>query len=294
VTHKVALVTGGASGIGRATVETLLDRGWSVAVTDLNQQNGDQLLADFDAHRSANRLAFISGNVSLEADVMAAVELAVRQFGRLDGMVNNAGVGGAFGPVTQLDVEDWDATFAVLVRGVFLGIKHAARVMRQQGGGSIVNVASVAGIGGDIGPQAYSVAKAAVIHMGPVFATELGPDRIRVNAVCPGMIATPLNRAASSGRDQDLVGLQPWPDTGQPSHLADAIAFLLSEESAFITGQTIAVDGGVIGAGPRLGTYLGSDPRRVEVVGYNRGNTGGRTLVRGSVQAAAVAAGDAR
>ena len=281
---NTAVVTGGASGIGRATVEKLLGLGWSVVATDLNIESGERLIADLETSYGIDRFAFIRGDVSVEADVAATVDLAVNRFGRLDGMVNNAGIGGAFGPVTAIDVEDWDTTFAIMVRGVFLGIKHAARVMQTQGNGSIVNVASIAGIGADIGPQAYSVAKAAVIHMGRVFGTELGPDRIRVNTVCPGMIATPLNPVAFAGQEGGALGdLQPWPDTGQPTNLADAIAFLLSDAAVFVNGQTIAVDGGVIAAGPRLGSYLGSDPRKMKVVGMNLGNTGVRTTVRGSV-----------
>jgi NAD(P)-dependent dehydrogenase (short-subunit alcohol dehydrogenase family) len=278
---RAALVTGGASGIGRATVERLLADGWGVVATDLNADAGARLIAELGA---GDRLVFVRGDVSSEADIEAAVDAAVTGFGGLQGVVNNAGIGGAFGPVTDIEVADWDATFAVLVRGVFLGIKHGARVMKRQGGGSIVNVASIAGMFGDAGPQAYSIAKASVIHMGKVFGTELGPDRIRVNTVCPGAIATPLNPAATAGRvGTALEAIQPWPATGQPHDLASVIAFLLSDDSGFVTGQTIAVDGGLAAAGPRLGTYLGTDPRAAKLIGLNLGNTGVKTTVRRAV-----------
>jgi NAD(P)-dependent dehydrogenase (short-subunit alcohol dehydrogenase family) len=278
---KTVLVTGGASGIGRATVERLLADGWSVVAADLNAAGGARLMDELGA---GGRLAFVQGDVSSEDDVAAAVDTAVTQFGGLQGLVNNAGIGGAFGPVTEIEVADWDATFAVLVRGVFLGIKHAARVMRRQGSGSIVNVASVAGRFGDVGPQPYSIAKASVIHMARVFGTELGPDGIRVNTVSPGAVATPLNPAATAGRIGTLLeSTQPLQETGQPEHLADVIAFLLSDAARFVTGQDIAVDGGLSAAGPRLGAYLGTDPRAQRLVGLNHGNTGQKTVVHHAI-----------
>jgi NAD(P)-dependent dehydrogenase (short-subunit alcohol dehydrogenase family) len=185
---KTVLVTGGASGIGRATVERLLADGWSVVAADLNAAGGARLMDELGA---GGRLAFVQGDVSSEDDVAAAVDTAVTQFGGLQGLVNNAGIGGAFGPVTEIEVADWDATFAVLVRGVFLGIKHAARVMRRQGSGSIVNVASVAGRFGDVGPQPYSIAKASVIHM-PECS---GPSSART-----GSELTPCHQARSQRR----------------------------------------------------------------------------------------------
>jgi len=280
-----AVVTGGASGIGLATVAKFLDQSWSVVATDLNDASGKALLASYADAASAGRLAFVRGDVSVEADVAGAIECATAMTGRLDCMVNNAGVGGAFGPVTELTVEDWDYTFAVLSRGVFLGVKHAARVMKDQTwGGSIVNVASLAALTGDAGPQTYSAAKASVLHMSRVFATELGPSRIRVNCVCPGAIATPLNPSATNQFDDTVLAkMQPLPYVGQPQHLADAIFFLGSTESAFITGQYLAVDGGLEAAGPRLGEYLGTDPRNVDLIGVNRGNTGVKATVHGKV-----------
>ncbi|HYH51100.1 MAG TPA: SDR family oxidoreductase, partial [Acidimicrobiia bacterium] len=128
--RRAAVVTGGASGIGRATVERFLAEGWSVVAADLNAVNGARLLVDLEAGGHGGRFVFVRADVSVEHDVAAAVAAAGEHFGRLDCMVNNAGVGGAFGPVTELEVEDWDYTFAVLVRGVFLGIKHGAAAMQ--------------------------------------------------------------------------------------------------------------------------------------------------------------------
>jgi NAD(P)-dependent dehydrogenase (short-subunit alcohol dehydrogenase family) len=280
--RPTVLITGGASGIGRATVSTFLERGWTVVAADLNAAAGEDLLEANRASVDAGLLHVARCDVSSEPDIEAAVTLAVDSTGRLDCMVNNAGIGGAFGAVTELTVEDWDYTFAVLSRGVFLGVKHAARVMRPQGGGSIVNVASLAALTGDAGLQAYSAAKASVLHMGRVFATELGPDRIRVNTVCPGAIATPLNPMASRAFEgTPLAEMQPLPFVGRPEHLATVIYFLGSADSEFVTGQYLGVDGGLQAAGPRLGQYLGTDPRLVRARGVNEGNTGKPTVVHG-------------
>jgi NAD(P)-dependent dehydrogenase (short-subunit alcohol dehydrogenase family) len=281
-TLSSVVITGGASGIGRASVRRFLDTGWRVIATDLNASAGAMLLKDFRDAAQGGRLEFIAGDVSIESDIAAAVELAEQGGNRLACMVNNAGIGGAFGPVTDLRVDDWDHTFAVLSRGTFLGIKYAARAMRASGGGSIVNLASLAGLTGDAGMQAYSAAKASVVHMTRVFATELGPDRIRVNCVCPGAIATPLNPSASREfRGSALETMQPLPFVGQPEYLADAIYFFGSDASVFVTGQYLAVDGGLEGAGPRIGAYLGTDPRQIKLVGVNQGNTGVKATVHG-------------
>lgn len=280
-----ALVTGAASGIGKATVQTLLDGGWQVVGLDLNEKAGHALKEEIDqtGHAAAFELAL--GDVSKESDIVRAFELALGEFGALDGLVNNAAIQGAFGQVTEIDVEDWDKTFHVLARGVFLGIKHGAQAMKLgERGGSIVNVASIAGTVGDAGPQAYSTAKASVIHMTRVFATELGPDGIRVNSVSPGPTATPLNPRVMGGLSQELRQVQPLPTACQPEDIATVIEFLLSPGSALVTGQDIAVDGGLLAAGPRLGDVLGTNPRRVEASGLMSGNSGVKTLVRTSAR----------
>ena len=169
---KVAIVTGGASGMGLATVQRFLDEGASVIIGDLNADNGRNALETFNAAGHGDRVRFTTTDVSVEGDVAAMTELAVDAFGRLDIVFNNAGIGGAFGPITELDVDDWDMTFHILVRSVFLGIKHAARIMIDQGeGGSIINTGSIAGMGGGAGPEAYSAAKAAVAARASAEAT---------------------------------------------------------------------------------------------------------------------------
>ncbi len=271
---KVAVVTGGASGIGKASARMFLAEGASVVVGDLNSANREMLIAETAASGHGDRFRATRVNVAIEDDVAAMVQLAVESFGRLDVIFNNAGIGGAFGPVTDLTADDWDETFAVLVRGVFLGAKYAVRSMRAHGeGGSIVNTASVAGITGGSGPVAYSAAKAAVISMTKTLSLELAADRIRVNAIAPGAIATPLlQQGRRTPVDEIASTLQPWPDGGRPEDIAATALFLASDESRFITGETITVDGGLMASGPLGGTMTKTAPSGW--VGMNRGTTG--------------------
>ena len=190
-------------------------------------------------------------------------------------MVNNAGIGGAFGPVTDIAVEDWDDTFAVLMRGVFLGTKHGVRAMKAPGkGGVIVNVASVAGIAGGIAPQAYSAAKAAVINFTRTTALKLAPDGIRVNSVSPGVIDTPLVQTGTSDVNGGMATVLPWLEGGRPDDIASVVTFLASDDARFITGENITADGGLLAAGPRLGNAIGGDPAARGLAGINRGTTG--------------------
>jgi NAD(P)-dependent dehydrogenase (short-subunit alcohol dehydrogenase family) len=278
---KVAIITGGASGIGRASALTFLREGARVVIGDLNEASLAETAALAKAQGHADRLATLRVDVSAERDVAGLVELAVERFGGVDSIFNNAGVGGAFGPIGETAVEEWDFTFAVLVRGVFLGVKHASNRMKAQGrGGSIVNTASVAGINGGGGPHAYSAAKAAVANLTRAVSAELASHRIRVNAIAPGMIKTPL---AVGQREEAWARLvndrQPWPEPGLPQHIADAALFLASEESRFITGQVIVVDGGLSAMGPDLFGH-GPDSRMLKRAGVNTGSTGFPGTVR--------------
>jgi NAD(P)-dependent dehydrogenase (short-subunit alcohol dehydrogenase family) len=218
----------------------------------------------------------VRADVTQEADVAAAVAAAPDAFGRLDCVFNNAGVAGAFGPITHIDAEEWDWTFAVLVRGVFLGLKHGARVMKAQGdGGCFINTASVAGLSGGDGPQAYSAAKAAVINLTRAVAVELAPHRIRVNAICPGGILTPLlHRGSPDAIEQLLLKLQPWPEAGQPEHIASVALFLASDDARFVTGEALVADGGFVAAGGNALQGLGQGQMAYAAAGLDRGTTG--------------------
>jgi NAD(P)-dependent dehydrogenase (short-subunit alcohol dehydrogenase family) len=277
---KVAIVTGGASGMGRATVMRFLADGAKVVVADLNENNGAETASVARAQGHGADLSFVRCDVAKESDVSATIAAAQERFGRLDIAYLNAGVGGAFGPIAETSVEDWDYTFAVLTRSVFLGMKHASQAMKKHGDGGVILVtASIAGMVGGGGSHAYSAAKAAVISLIENVAAELGPDRIRVVGIAPGVISTPLVHRGRPEKYEKQFKQQPWPDRGEPEHIADVAAFLCSDEARFITGETIKVDGGLLAQGIALwGT--GADNTFMKSAGVNRGTTGEAMVVR--------------
>ena len=283
--RRVAVITGGASGMGRATALRFLDEGARVVVADMNEATGKETLELAAAAGHAEDIRFIRTDVAEETDVAAMIALARDDFGRVDCVFNNAGVGGAFGSLADLEVDDWDYTFAVLVRGVFLGVKHAVRAFREQdGGGSIINTASVAGLSGGAGPVAYSAAKAAVINLTRGAAVQLAPERIRVNAICPGGIVTPLiHRGAADTAREGMKTMQPWPRAGEGEDIAGAALFLASDDSGFVTGEALVVDGGLVAAGPHLGRRAqerGETSPFSGMTGVDRGSTGQAPIVR--------------
>jgi NAD(P)-dependent dehydrogenase (short-subunit alcohol dehydrogenase family) len=269
----VAVVTGGASGIGRATTLRMLDAGARVAVGDLNQENADSLLAEVD---DPTRLRYLPTDVTVEDHVARLVRTAVDDFGGLDIMFNNAGVGGAFGPLVEIDADDWDRTFAVIARGAFVGTKHASRAMIDSGnGGSIINNASVAGLVGGAGPIAYSAAKAAVVNFTANAAVELAAHRIRVNAVCPGVIDTPMVMGKAGNEiAKSRSTFQPWPDLGQPADVAGLVLYLAGPGSTFVTGEAIRIDGGMMAWGPRMGGAHDPQGTTRRCAGFADGSTG--------------------
>ncbi len=255
---KVAVITGGASGIGEASVRLFAAEGAEVVVADVQDERGGRLAAELGAE-------YVHADVTREEDVEAAVSHAVDVFGRLDCMFNNAGISGAVGPIESVTVEAFDRTVAVLLRGVFLGIKHAAPVMRAQGGGSIVNTASVAAIRTGYGNHVYSAAKAGVVQLTRSVAMELGEDNVRVNCVLPGFIPTPMiarARGVPLGEADGKLGVitdafreaQPIRRPGHPDDVAKAVLWLASDDSSFVNGHALVVDGGVSG-GRMWGDY---------------------------------------
>lgn len=280
---RVAVVTGGASGMGRATVLRFLEEGAAVLVADFNEAAGADTVAEATAAGHGARIRFQRTDVAREVEVEAMLDAAVDAFGGLDVLFNNAGVGGAIGPLTETLEADYDYTMDVLCKSVFLGIKHAARRMRHAGrGGAIVNTASVAALSGDGGPLVYSAAKAAVVSMTKSAAVELAPDRIRVNAICPGFIATPLAGAGDEARAaRAFEGAQPWPETGRGEHVAGAALFLASDDARFVTGEALVVDGGLTAEGPGLSRRFPQiSGRDAGVAGVTRGSTGEAPTLR--------------
>ncbi|MDG2302523.1 MAG: SDR family oxidoreductase [Gammaproteobacteria bacterium] len=283
--NKVAIVTGGAGGMGRSTVMRFIEEGAKVVIADYNAASGAETLAEITGLGYKDAAHFIKTDVASEIDIKTMIECALDNFGRVDIMFNNAGVGGVVGPVWDLQVEEWDYTFDVLVKGVFLGIKHAAKVMRKQGdGGTIINTASVAGLSGGCGPLSYSAAKAAVINLTKAAAVQLAPDRIRVNAICPGFILTGLTHSKHESLEQAgkrMDATQPFPDHGKGEDIAGTALFLATEDSRFVNGEAIVVDGALTAVGPdmwqRWGVPYERDMTRNVV---NKGTTGDKNTRR--------------
>jgi NAD(P)-dependent dehydrogenase (short-subunit alcohol dehydrogenase family) len=248
---KVAVITGGSSGIGAATARLFAQEGARLIIADLLDDQGQLLAMEL-----GKDVLYQHTNVILENEVQAAVELAVEKFGRLDCMFNNAGVGGTGGPIEETNTEGFDLTVAVLFRGVMLGMKHAARVMIPQGFGNIISTASVAGLKTGFAPHTYSACKAAVIHLTRSVGMQLGEFGIRVNCVCPGGIVTPLfGRAIGLPQEEIEKTLEPIknvfkniqaiPRAGLPEDVAKAVLFLATDDADFINGEALQVDGGV-------------------------------------------------
>ncbi|WP_334160872.1 SDR family NAD(P)-dependent oxidoreductase [Phenylobacterium sp.] len=248
---KVAVITGGVSGIGLGTVELFLAEGASVVAADIQDEKGRML-----EQRFPGRLRYARCDVTVESEIAAALGLAKSEFGGLDVLFNNAGISDAMRTIPEIEAERWTWIYDVLVRGPALGMKHAVPLMLERGGGSIINTASIAGLQAGWGPIAYSSAKAAVIHMSRVAAAQLSPQRIRVNAICPGLIATSIF-GASLGLPREVADqmaarvvefapkVQPVPKAGMPEDIAQAALYLASEASAFVSGAHLVVDGGI-------------------------------------------------
>ncbi|HEY2070591.1 MAG TPA: SDR family oxidoreductase [Rhizomicrobium sp.] len=278
---KVAVITGGAGGIGFATATRFLEEGARVVLGDYNAEAGSAALAKLRADGFGNGVEFLRLDVSDERGVEALMHKAVECFGGLDIALNNAGIVGAIGPIVETNVEHWDETFAVMMRGVFLGVKHAARIMMKSGGGSIINTASIAGVSSGVLPTAYSAAKAAVVSFTKNAATELAEYRIRVNAICPGIIFTQLMHHGREERAEAVVReIQPWPDRGEPVHVANAALYLASDESAFVTGDAHAVDGGYLANGLLRVHPLPGAKKKPDYAGITYGMTGQARDVR--------------
>ena len=244
---KVAVITGAASGMGRATAIRFAKEGASIVLTDLNSQGGETAVAECAA--AGGRAVFQRTDVTSEPDIKAAVARAVKEFGRIDIMFNNAGIAGAVGPIEKVESEAWDRTMATLLRAVYLGMRYSIPEMRKVGGGSIISTASVAGLRGVGYLAAYSAAKAAVVNLTQAVAIEVGHDKIRVNCICPGGVNTPLihrgRPGAEEGAEQRMAKMQPIPRAGKPDDIANMALFLASDESAWISGTAMVVDGGV-------------------------------------------------
>lgn len=241
-----AIVTGAGSGIGQATATLLLERGWSVAAIDLHAKG----LAELETGRAGERLLVRECDVTNEAQVTAIVSEVAARFGRIDGVVNSAGIA-ADKHVFDTSAELFRKVLDVNVVGTFLVGREAARYMAKVRRGAIVNVASISGLRGSKGRSAYGASKGAVVNLTQVMANDLAPHGIRVNAVAPGPVETPMVKALHTAADRELYGrYTPMRRYAEPREIASVIHFLLDEtQASYVTGEIVAVDGGYRGAG---------------------------------------------
>ncbi len=248
------VVTGGASGIGEATTRGLVAGGGRVIIADLQADRGEAL-----AEELGSAVVFLATDVTREADIAGAVDLAAKTFGRLDGMVNNAGVVGAVGSIRDTSAEAYDHTMAILSRAVFLGMKHAGRVMCEQGHGAIVSLASTAGVRGAEGPHVYTMAKHGVVGLTKSVASEFSTFGVRVNAVSPAGTVTPMTSALVNNDveaiTQAIAAGNPLGIACMPEDIANGILFLLSDEARQVSGHNLVIDAGLTTGGAAPAFY---------------------------------------
>lgn len=259
---KVAVITGAASGIGEASARRFVEEGCKVVLGDIQPDVGQALAEELGAG-----VIFVECNVTVEKDISHLVDVAVNKFGKLDVMFNNAGIVGAIGPIETSIEAEWSATLAVLLNGVFFGMKHAARVMKPQNSGSIISMSSVAGLTGGLAPHAYSAAKHAVVGLTKNVGAELCGNGIRVNAIAPYSVATSMvadaylhDHKAIAETTQMLTDESPL--VGRPglaTDVANAALWLASDESGYTSGHILTVDAGITSGampgGPRFSEY---------------------------------------
>ncbi len=256
---KRAIVTGAGSGIGRATASRFAEEGAVVLAVDLAAEAVDETVGAIRA--AGGRAESAAADVGDEAVVEGLVDRAVKDLGGLEVVYANAGVPGRPAPLFDLTAEDWENVLRVNLIGPFLAIKHAARVMRETGRGSILCTASVAGLRSGAGPTPYSASKAGVVNLVQTAANQLKGTGVRVNAICPGLIETGMTApifefARAAGKENKIGQLNPLQRYGAPSEIANLALFLASDEASYVNGQAIAADGGLSSSLPVVAGHL--------------------------------------
>ncbi|MET4081967.1 NAD(P)-dependent dehydrogenase (short-subunit alcohol dehydrogenase family) [Pedobacter sp. UYP30] len=241
---KTVIITGGASGIGAAAVRLFAIEGANVVVSDIDTLNGNKLVEEI---RAADGIAsFFKTDVSIPEEMEALVKFAVDTYGRLDIAVNNAGIGGEQSPIADMSVEGWQKVISVNLNSLFYGLKYQISAMLKNGGGSIVNITSILGAVGFAGSAAYSAAKHGIVGLTQTAALEYSAKNIRINAVGPGFIDTPLLDALSPEMKSQLIAMHPIGRLGKSEEVAELILWLGSEKSSFATGSYYPIDGGYL------------------------------------------------
>lgn len=243
---KVAVITGAASGIGAAAARLFAREGAKVVIADVLEDQGRQTAASIKG--AGGEATFVKCDVTKAGDVQAALETAVQTYGRLDVVYNNAGIEGPQADTANYSEADFDRVIAVNLKGVFLGIKYAVPILLRYGGGSIINTVSVAGLVGFLGLSAYNASKGGVIQLTRTAALEYAKQGIRVNAIAPGVIDTPMVQRLLSTQPEAynaFVAMEPVGRFAKPEEVAQVALFLASDESSFVTGAVYTVDGGL-------------------------------------------------
>jgi len=240
---RVAMVTGGGSGIGRATAEAFIREGYEVALVDREEETGR---ATAEALGRIGTCRFFRCDVASEESVDDTVAAIVQDFGRIDAAFNGAGINGAFAPTAECTTENWDTIMAVNLRGLWFCVKRQLQQMLLQGGGAIVNCASTQGLYGTVGLPAYVAAKHGVVGLTKAAALEYVRNNIRINAVCPGMVDTPMwQRAITPEVEKELLAKDPMGRLAKPEEIAAGAVWLCNPAASFITGHALVVDGGM-------------------------------------------------
>ena len=235
---KIVIITGASKGIGKAISQQMVDEGYFTLLVDVDKENGKVLETAFGAENAK----FFPANISDESEVKALFRFVIDNFGRIDVLINNAGII-RDNIIWKMPIEEFDEVIRVNLRGTWLMCREAAKIMRKQKNGRIINIASRAWLG-NAGQSNYAASKAGIVGLTRVLALELGKYNIFVNTVAPGLIDTPLTQALPENVKQKLIDAQPTKTIGQPEDVANAVAFLSSDKTRFITGQILYVDGG--------------------------------------------------
>jgi NAD(P)-dependent dehydrogenase (short-subunit alcohol dehydrogenase family) len=242
---KIALVTGGASGIGRATALAFAREGAKVIVSDIVVEGGEETVQMVKA--AGREALFVKADVSKATEVETLIRKVVETYGRLDCAFNNAGIEGVLVPTAECSEENWDRTLAINLKGVWLCMKYEIPQMLTQGGGAIVNTSSLAGLVGFATMPAYVASKHGVAGLTKAAALEYAKAGLRINAVCPGSILTPMTDRLIGGDEAlraQILALEPMGRQGRPEEIAEAVVWLCSDAASFVTGHAMAVDGG--------------------------------------------------
>lgn len=242
--NKVVIITGAASGIGKATAELFAKHGTSVVISDIQEAEGKATTENIIAN--GGKASFIKTDVSRPEEMEALVNFAIKTYGKLDIAINNAGIGGELNPIADMSIEGWKKVIDVNLNSIFYGMKYQIQAMLKNGGGSIVNIASILGAVGFAGSSAYTAAKHGVLGISKAAALEYSAQGIRINAVGPGFIETPLLNALDAEMKSQLASLHPIGRLGTSEEVAELILWLASDKASFVTGSYYPVDGGYL------------------------------------------------